>query len=48
MDLGSVNGSFINGERLEANRYYELLEKDVITFGSSSREYILLAEDSAT
>ncbi len=27
MDLGSTNGTFLNGERLEAERYYELLEK---------------------
>lgn len=47
MDLGSVNGSFINGEKVEAHRYYELLEKDCIKFGLSSREYILLHENSA-
>lgn len=27
MDLGSVNGTFLNNERIEAERYYELLEK---------------------
>jgi len=27
MDLGSTNGTYINSERLEAQRYYELLEK---------------------
>lgn len=25
MDLGSVNGTFLNGDRLEAQRYYELI-----------------------
>jgi len=44
MDLGSTNGTFLNEERLEAQRYYELLEKDMIRFGNSSREYILLKE----
>jgi smad nuclear-interacting protein 1 len=44
MDLGSVNGTHLNGERLEAQRYYELLEKDMLRFGNSSREYVLLKE----
>lgn len=44
LDLGSTNGTFINGERLEAERYYELLEQDVIKFGNSTRTYVLLRE----
>ena len=44
MDLGATNGTFLNGERLEAQRYYELLEKDMLRFGNSSREYVLLKE----
>lgn len=44
MDLGSTNGTFLNGEKIEAQRYYELLPKDVLTFGSSTREFVLLAE----
>lgn len=44
MDLGSTNGTFVNGERLEAERYYELLEQDVLKFGNSTREYVLLKE----
>lgn len=27
MDLGTVNGTFINGERIESERFYELLIK---------------------
>jgi pSer/pThr/pTyr-binding forkhead associated (FHA) protein len=27
MDLGSTNGTFINSEQLDAQRYYELLEQ---------------------
>ncbi|RWS13406.1 smad nuclear-interacting protein 1-like protein [Dinothrombium tinctorium] len=46
IDLESANGTFLNNQRLEARRYYELLEKDVIKFGYSSREYVLLHEGS--
>mmetsp|Transcript_5184 Transcript_5184/g.10262 ORF Transcript_5184/g.10262 Transcript_5184/m.10262 type:complete len:242 (+) Transcript_5184:118-843(+) len=44
IDLGSTNGTFLNGERIESERYYELFPKDVLTFGNSSREYVLVAE----
>jgi len=48
IDLGSANGTFINNKRLESQRYYELRENDVIKFAFSTREYVLLHEDSAT
>lgn len=48
MDLGSTNGTFVNDNRIEPQRYYELFEKDTIKFGNSSREYVLLHENSAT
>ncbi|PKA62214.1 FHA domain-containing protein DDL [Apostasia shenzhenica] len=35
MDLGSTNGTFINDNRIEPQRYYELFEKDTIKFGNS-------------
>lgn len=47
MDLESTNGTFINGVRLDAARYYELRRGDVITLGASTREYVLLTEQSA-
>jgi FHA domain len=31
MDLGSVNGTFVNNERIEGERYYELLERVNLT-----------------
>ena len=46
MDLGSTNGTFINGQKLEEARYYELRRKDVITIGMSTREYVLLTENT--
>ncbi|XP_015795582.1 smad nuclear interacting protein 1-like [Tetranychus urticae] len=46
IDLESANGTFINNKPIEPRRYYELFEKDVIKFGFSSREYVLLHEDS--
>jgi smad nuclear-interacting protein 1 len=47
MDLESTNGTFINGVRLDSARYYELKRGDVITFGASTREYVLLTEQSS-
>ncbi|XP_034029990.1 smad nuclear-interacting protein 1 [Thalassophryne amazonica] len=48
IDLGSGNGTFLNNQRIESQRYYELKEKDVLKFGFSSREYVLLHEFSDT
>ncbi|XP_052590966.1 smad nuclear interacting protein 1-like [Peromyscus californicus insignis] len=48
IDLGSSNGTFLNYARIEPQRYYELKEKDVLKFGFSSREYVLLHESSDT
>lgn len=46
IDLKSGNGTYLNGARIEAQRYYELKEKDVLKFGFSSREYVVLNEMS--
>ena len=48
MDLGSTNGTFINGVRIDDARYYELRKGDVITIGKSSREYVLLTENTTS
>ena len=48
MDLGSTNGVYVNDARVDTQRYVELLEKDVLRFGYSSREYVILNADSAT
>lgn len=46
IDLASANGTYVNGQRIEAQRYVELFERDVLKFGFSSREYVLLNENS--
>ncbi|XP_004289155.1 PREDICTED: FHA domain-containing protein DDL-like [Fragaria vesca subsp. vesca] len=46
VDLGSTNKTFVNGVAVEPQRYYELVEKDTIRFGNSSREYVILHENS--
>nr|XP_015805551.2 smad nuclear-interacting protein 1 [Nothobranchius furzeri] len=48
IDLASGNGTYLNNQRIESQRYYELKEKDVLKFGFSSREYVLLHEFSDT
>jgi len=46
MDLESTNGTFLNGSRIEGGRYYELRVKDTVTFGESSRQFVLLHDAS--
>uniref|UniRef100_A0A383VTK4 FHA domain-containing protein n=1 Tax=Tetradesmus obliquus TaxID=3088 RepID=A0A383VTK4_TETOB len=46
MDLESVNGTSINAEKMEGARYYELLHMDVVRFGLSSREYVIMNESA--
>ncbi|KAH9382312.1 hypothetical protein HPB48_022026 [Haemaphysalis longicornis] len=45
-DLESSNGTFVNNQRIEPRRYVELLERDVLKFGFSTREYVILHEES--
>lgn len=35
MDLESTNKTYLNGNELEAARYYELREEDILKFGES-------------
>lgn len=48
IDLGSSNGTFVNNKKVDPERYVELLEKDMIKFGFSSREYVILHDKSDT
>ncbi|WVW86122.1 hypothetical protein I302_108162 [Kwoniella bestiolae CBS 10118] len=47
IDLDSTNGTYVNDVEIPKSRYYELRGSDVIKFGTSSREYVLLAEDAS-
>lgn len=42
LDLDSANGTWLNGERVEGRRYVEVRSKDVLRFGGSEREYVVL------
>jgi len=42
MDLESTNKTCLNGKEIESAWYIELFEKDVIKFGGSRKEYILM------
>ncbi|KAF8489277.1 smad nuclear interacting protein 1 [Russula emetica] len=45
IDLESTNGTHVNGEAIPTSRYYELKAGDVIKFGTSNREYVLLHDE---
>lgn len=42
MDLESANGTSLNGERVEATRFVELRDGDVLGFGESEREFVVM------
>jgi smad nuclear-interacting protein 1 len=42
MDLESANGTLLNGTKVPTTRYIELKNKDVLKFGFSTREFVLL------
>lgn len=46
IDLESSNGTYVNNQRIESRCYVELFEKDVLKFGFSSREYVLLHDST--
>ncbi|KAK4231931.1 SMAD/FHA domain-containing protein [Podospora fimiseda] len=42
IDLESANGTLLNGEKVPESRYLELRNKDMVRFGSSTREYVFM------
>ncbi|SPO25058.1 related to Smad nuclear interacting protein 1 [Ustilago trichophora] len=47
IDLESSNGSYVNDTEIPTSRYYQLRTGDTLTFGASTREYVLLDETSS-
>ena len=45
IDLGGVNGTMLNKERIEPLHYIEMREEDIVNFGNSSRDYVLMKAD---
>jgi smad nuclear-interacting protein 1 len=42
IDLESANGTMLNKEPIPTSRYLEMRDKDMIQFGDSTREYVLM------
>ncbi|CZT23430.1 related to PML1 Subunit of the RES complex, which is required for nuclear retention of unspliced pre-mRNAs [Ramularia collo-cygni] len=42
IDLESTKGTTLNGKKIEASRYVELVDQDVLGFGDSEREYVMM------
>jgi smad nuclear-interacting protein 1 len=42
IDLDSANGTSLNKDEIPSSRYLELRDKDMIQFGHSTREYVLM------
>jgi smad nuclear-interacting protein 1 len=42
IDLESANGTSLNKEEIPPSRYLELRDKDMLQFGHSTREYVLM------
>jgi len=42
IDLESANGTRVNGEVVPERRYVEVRSGDVVTFGESTREYVVM------
>ena len=42
IDLESANGTRVNEEKVPERQFFELRSGDVVTFGDSTREYVLM------
>lgn len=46
MHLGSSNGTYLNNEKMQSLEYVQVKKGDVLRFGSSLKEYILLTKNT--
>lgn len=46
MDLDTVNGTFLNGIKIDGARYYELMDEDVLRFGGSLVDHVLMIDET--
>ena len=44
MDLDSANGTLLNGDEIEGRRFVECREGDLLKFGLSTREYVIMLD----
>jgi len=44
IDLKSTNGTKLNGSKIQDSIYIELKQQDVLQFGDSTREYVVIHE----
>ena len=42
IDLCSTNGTYLNDEKIENSKYYELLDKDKLVFGEKGMEFVIM------
>jgi len=42
IDLNSTNGTFLNGDKIDNSKYYELMDKDNLNFGDKKIDFVLM------
>ena len=46
IDLDSANGTQLNDKKIAPSRYVEVMNDDVIVFGDSEREYVVMLPEA--
>ena len=42
IDLNSTNGTYLNGDKIDNSKYYELMDKDNLNFGDKKIDFVLM------